>query len=129
MNHGSSTQTTGRRAFRFALSGLLVTALHTVIAIFFMENVVSIPSLANGVAFVVANAVSYVLHTTWSFSSPLHGKSLLRFCLVSLAGLLLAMGISAGVQMFEINYLYGIGLTICILPPLTFFLHNFWTYR
>ena len=129
MNLDYSTQVTGKRVLRFAFSGLLVTVLHTVIAIFVMEKVVPTPPLANGVAFAVATSMSYVLNTTWSFSAPLHGKSLLRFCLVSLAGLLLAMAISIGVQLFGMNYCYGIGLIICIIPPITFVLHNFWTYR
>ena len=118
-----------RRALRFAFSGLLVTMLHVVIASIIIQKILPAPSLANGVAFVMATIISYFINTTWSFSSPLHGKNLLRFCVVSSVGLFLAMGISGTAQYYGLHYWYGIGFVVCIVPPVTFVLHNFWTYK
>ncbi|MBK8376032.1 MAG: GtrA family protein [Sphingomonadales bacterium] len=118
-----------KRALRFAASGLLVTILHVVIATLFIEMVRPVPSLANGVAFLMATIISYVINTTWSFSSPLQGKNLFRFCLVSAVGLFLAMGISGAAQFYGLSYCYGIGGVVLVVPPVTFLLHNFWTYR
>ena len=118
-----------KRAIRFALSGMLVTGLHVLIATAFIQIVLPAPSLANGVAFTVATIFSYIIHTTWSFSSPLHGKNLFRFSLVSFIGLFLAVSISGAADYFGMHYSYGIALVVCIVPPVTFLLHNFWTYR
>ena len=118
-----------RQALRFALTGFLVTVLHVLIATTLIQTVLPAPSLANGVAFVAATIFSYVINTTWSFSSPLHGRNLFRFCVVSLIGLFLAMAISGAAQHYGLHYGYGIAFVVCIVPPVTFLLHNFWTYK
>ena len=118
-----------KQALRFTISGVLVTGLHVLIATAFIQIVSLAPALANGVAFVVATIFSYLINTTWSFSIPLHGKNLFRFCIVSCGGLFLAMTISGTAHYYGLHYLYGISLVVCIVPPVTFLLHNFWTYR
>ncbi|MGE8144245.1 GtrA family protein [Pseudomonas frederiksbergensis] len=118
-----------KRALRFAVTGVFVTALHAVVAVLFINFVVPLPPLANGVAFAVATVVSYLINTTWSFSARLHGRTLLRFMLVSGAGFLLAMFVAWAAQIAGLNYLLGIGAVALTLPAFTFVLHNFWTYR
>jgi putative flippase GtrA len=118
-----------KQAIRFAVSGLLVTGLHVLIATVFILYVSHTPTLANGLAFVVATVFSYWINTTWSFSSTLYGRNLIRFCIVSFIGLLLAMIISGATQYFGLDYLYGIAVVACIISLVTFLLHNFWTYR
>ena len=118
-----------KRALRFTLSGLLVTGLHVLVATVLIEYILPVPSLANGVAFLVATVFSYLVNTIWSFSTPLHGKNLIRFCIVSLLGLSLAMSVSGVAQYLGLYYLYGIFLVAIVIPPITFILHNFWTYR
>ena len=118
-----------RQALRFAISGLMVTGLHVLIATAFIQIILPVPSIANGVAFLVATVFSYLINTMWSFSSPLRGRNLFRFCVVSCIGLFLAMTISGTAQYYGLHYLYGLGLVVCIVPPVTFLLHNFWTYR
>ena len=129
MNEKLLTSVFSKQALRFAISGVLVTGLHVLIATVFIQYVLPVPSLANGMAFVVATVFSYWINTTWSFSSPLHGRNLIRFCIVSFVGLSLAMLISGAAQYYGLHYLYGIVLVVCIIPPVTFLLHNFWTYR
>ncbi|RON55176.1 GtrA family protein [Pseudomonas frederiksbergensis] len=118
-----------KRALRFAVTGLFVTALHAVVAVMFINFVMPMPPLANGVAFAVATVVSYLINTTWSFSARLHGRTLLRFMMVSGAGFLLAMFVAWAAQTAGLNYLLGIGAVALTLPAFTFVLHNFWTYR
>ncbi|WP_163908944.1 GtrA family protein [Pseudomonas frederiksbergensis] len=118
-----------KRALRFAVTGLFVTALHAVVAVLFINFVMPMPPLANGVAFAVATVVSYLINTTWSFSARLHGRTLLRFMMVSGAGFLLAMFVAWAAQIAGLNYLMGIGAVALIIPAFTFVLHNFWTYR
>ncbi len=118
-----------RRGLRFAVTGLFVTALHALVAVFFINFVSPQPPLANGVAFAVATVVSYVINTTWSFSARLHGKTLLRFLLVSEGGFFLAMFVAWAAQMAGLHYLLGIVSVALTIPAFTFVLHNFWTYR
>lgn len=118
-----------KRGLRFAVTGLFVTALHAVVAVLFINYVLALPPVANGVAFSVATLVSYVINTSWSFSSRLHGRTLVRFMMVSGAGLLLAMLVAWAAQIAGLHYSLGIGAVALTIPAFTFVLHNFWTYR
>lgn len=118
-----------RRALRFALTGLLVTAVHVVAALLFMHLILANPPLANGFAFLVATVVSYLINTLWSFSSRLHGRTLGRFLVVSAVGFWLAMLVAWVAQNVGLGYLVGIAAVALVIPVFTFILHNFWTYR
>ena len=118
-----------RRVRRFAISGLLVTGIHVLIAAGMINFVTPVAPLANGVAFVVATAFSYAVNTLWSFSSAMDGGNFVRFISVALAGLLLAVAVSGAAEYYGFHYMVGIGLVACTVPPTTFLLHYFWTYR
>lgn len=107
----------------------MVTGLHVLIAVGLIRLAQMIPSLANGIAFVGATIFSYVINTRWSFSSTLHGKNLLRFITVSVFGLSFAMAISGAAEFYGMHYWFGIAGVICIVTPVNFLLHNFWTYK
>lgn len=117
------------RTVRFGFTGLFVTGLHVVIATLFIHLISPSPPLANGVAFCCATLVSYLMHTTWSFSGQLHGRTLFRFITVSIIGLLLSMLVSWAIQQLGLGYFIGIAAVVLVLPPVNFLLHNFWTYR
>ena len=123
----SSTVT--QRAVRFGFTGILNTVVHIAIASSLIEMLKFDPSLANGIAFVFATLLSYFINTYWSFSSKPHGRTLYRFVIVSILGLLLAMGLSALVNHFNLSYWYGILAVICVMPPTNFLFHHFWTYK
>jgi putative flippase GtrA len=118
-----------RRVLRFGISGLLATGLHVLIAVTLIRSVLLPPSIANGAAFAMATIFSYLINTMWSFGRPLHGRNLLRFCAVSCIGLILAMIISGAAQHFGLHYMLGIFFVVLTVPPVTFLLHTFWTYR
>jgi len=98
-------------------------------AIFLVECLLQSPSVANGAAFVLATLVSFVINTVWSFSQPLQGIAFFRFLVVSSLGLTLTVLIARIAQGLNLNYLLGIGLVVVVIPPVTFALHNTWTYR
>lgn len=118
-----------RRALRFGCTGLGVTALHAGIALLFLRFVLPQPALANGLAFLVATAVSYWINTRWSFKSALTGTTLVRFMTVSLLGLLVAMGVAQLADAAALAHWQGILLVALCVPPLSFLLHHFWTYQ
>ncbi len=111
------------------MSGLLATGLHVLIAVSFIRLILPSPIIANGVAFVTATLFSYLINTLWSFSSRLHGKNLRRYILVSALGFLLALVIAGLAEHYGLPYVCGIALVVLIVPPVTFLLHSFWTYR
>lgn len=114
---------------RFAFTGIFVTGVHFVVAITFIELIMPNPPLANGVAFAFAAVASYLINTIWSFSEQLHGRTLFRFIAVSILGFLLAMLVSWVVQELGFGYILGICAVVLTITPITFVLHNFWTYR
>jgi putative flippase GtrA len=118
-----------RRAIRFTSTGFLVTAEHVLIATIFIEYLMAKPPVANGIAFLLATLTSYLINTIWSFSGQLHRKSLVRFIAVSIIGFLLAILVSAIVHIIGFHYLYGIITVALLVPPMTFILHNYWTYK
>lgn len=117
-----------QRALRFAVSGGVSTGVHVLVATLVMHWL-PIPMLANAMAFLVATVGSYLLNTLWSFQSPLHGQNLWRYCWVAVIGLMLTTAIAGLAQQLGFNYLIGIAGVVCIVPPITFLLHHFWTYR
>lgn len=117
------------RAIRFSITGIFVTGVHIAVATLLVKYFDLLPPLANGVAFTVATLMSYLINTLWSFSERLRGRTLFRFAAVSIFGFCLAILISWMVQKLGFTYMVGICAVAIIMPPTTFVLHNFWTYK
>ncbi|NBS17639.1 MAG: GtrA family protein [Gammaproteobacteria bacterium] len=118
-----------KRASRFAFTGVFVTAFHTLVAAFCIEYAGLSSPAGNGVAFVTATLVSYVINTVWSFSGALHGRTMFRFLIVSALGFTQAISVAWWMEKSGFNYLEGILAVAFSIPPVSFLLHNFWTYR
>lgn len=118
-----------RRALRFAVTGIGVTVLHVIIAAGLIEAAGWRPALANGAAFAVATLTSYLCNTLWSFSQTPAPANLARFVIVSLLGLGIAMAVSGAAEAWGLPYWLGIAAVVLSVPPTTFLLHAFWTYR
>lgn len=118
-----------QRACRYSLTGVLITLLHFSIAVFIIEKLGLTPTIANGIASLIAMLVSFVINSVWSFKQPLQGPALVRFFIVSLIGFLLTVGIAWVNQLLGFHYIMGIMLVIIIIPLITFTLHNSWTYK
>jgi putative flippase GtrA len=119
--------------FRFVVTGGFVTALgiavYALVAIGFRWN----PQLGNFLAYVVAVATGYVLHSQWSFrghGAQRTGSTKLRFATVSV--------ISYALNSLWVWLLYthlDLGRAAPILPMLfvtpvvTFFLNRQWVFR
>jgi putative flippase GtrA len=94
-----------------------------------MQAVLPAAIFANSVAFLIATVFSYFINTKWSFSCILYKRNFLRFILVSFIGFFVTIFISRTAQYYGLHYGYGIAFVVFIVPPVTFFLHNIWTYR
>jgi len=117
------------RLFRFGVSGVIATGIHVAVATPVIYLLHASQVAANGVAFVVANIASYLLNTLWSFGATPSRDSYLRFLIVSLLGLALTLGISAGAQALGAGYWAGLSAILSVVPAVTFVLHRTWTYR
>ena len=71
----------------------------------------------------------FLINTLWSFSKSLHGKNMSRFIVVSMIGCFLAMTVSGLADLYSFHYAIGIIWVALTVPPVTFLLHSFWTYR
>lgn len=116
------------RVFRFGITGVMVTGVHVLVAGALLGFAGFGGALSNGIAFWVATAVSWVAHTTWSFSSRLSVGRSLRFVTVSLIGCAVAMSVAGAAESAGLPAWAGIVFVVMSVPPLTFVLHNFWTY-
>lgn len=117
------------RFLRFAITGLGATLLHVVVAHSFIQIASPSPALANAIAFLIATTFSFALNTWWSFSSQYSHGVLLRFWVVSMIGLSLTIAIASTAQYIGLHYWYGIAFVVCLVPPVTFVLHRYWTFR
>ena len=119
--------------FRFIVSGALVTALgvgvYALVALVLNWH----PQLGNFLAYVVAMATGYVLHSSWSFrdhgAERTHGTKL-RFVTVSL--------VSYALNSFWVWLLYSyldlhravpILPMLFVTPAVTFLLNRHWVFR
>ena len=126
-------RTVAAQLARFVVSGALVTALgvavYAIVALLLRWN----PQLGNFLAYVVAMAAGYVIHSRWSFRD--HGakrthSTKMRFLVVSL--------ISYALNSFWVWLLYSrlqlgraapIAPMLFVTPAVTFFLNRQWVFR
>jgi putative flippase GtrA len=118
-----------QRIVRFGITGCVATAIHICVAYAWMQLESPSSSIANAAAYAVATVFTYLTHTLWSFSSQLEAQSLLKFSVVTLAGLAVSAGVAAYVDWLDYPYGYGIALVVVVIPPFNFLVHHFWTYR
>lgn len=114
---------------RFALVGLGVTALHTLLATALIVLAAVHPVTANGCAFVVATLVSYLANTLWTFERRPHPRSLVRFVSVSLAGLVLTLLLAGAADTMGYPFYVGLAAVVSVVPFASFAMHKLWTYR
>jgi putative flippase GtrA len=117
-----------KQAILFAIVGVLTTLLHVAVAVSVIRTFTAPAWLANGVAFVVATSFSYVVNASVTFGSRPAGRSLLRYFVVAIVGLLLAMAISALADRAGLSYLAGIACVVVAVSGGTFIAHRNWTY-
>lgn len=124
------------RGFRFGVTGIANTGIHAAVAVLCLNGfflgvpwLVAGPVVANGVAFLVATAFSYVVNTLWSFSSAVNRRTLQRYVVVAVIGLLAAMALARLGEWFGLPPLGGVLLVVCVMPLVNFALLSFWTYR
>lgn len=106
-----------------------MTGVHAAIAIICIQHFAASAPIANGIAFIGATVLSCTLNTIWSFSAQLNSMVFAKFVSVSVVGFLLAIFVAWTAQRLGLSYILGIVSVALTVPPITFVLHHFWTYR
>ncbi len=117
------------RLARFSGIGVINTLIHTGIVVLLVERLAWHPSLANALAFGVANVFSYQANRRWNFKGDATLRQYGRFLLVSLLGLCTTVVVSGLAEWAGFHYLVGLLMVFVALPLLTFTLHWRWTFR
>ena len=114
---------------KFSGIGVINTLIHTATVVLSVEQFGVHPSLANAIAFVIANSFSYWANRRWNFKTAASLGQYGRFLLVSLAGLAITVLVSGLADWAGWHYLVGLGMVFVALPALTFLLHWRWTFK
>lgn len=117
------------KLLRFGVSGLFATGLHVMVAMTLIVRAGTESALANALAFACSTGSSYLLNTFWSFSSVPALANIWRFAVVSLGGLTLTALVAHATQIAGGGPALGIAMVVCVVPPVTFMAHRWWTYR
>jgi putative flippase GtrA len=118
-----------RNLAKFSGIGLANTALHTGIVVLLVEILDAHPTMANTIAFVIANIFSYWANSRWNFKTPNSLQQYGRFFVVSIFGLAITIMASSLAAQAGWHYLIGLSLVFVALPTLTFLLHYRWTFK
>lgn len=111
------------------MAGVAATSIHVAVAVGLIEWINWHPSIANGIAFIVANFFSYAAHTRWSFNAKISMDTWYRFVAVSFVAWLLTVAISWLVAAAGGSYMLGILLVVTLIPALSYIGHRNFTYR
>jgi len=113
---------------RFGLAGLAATLLHIITAHAGTTRFALHPGVANGLAFIIANTLSFGLNTLWTFRAQVSLRTWRRFAAVSLLGATLSTAIATAVAVAGGHHLLGIALVVSIIPILSYLAHRRYTY-
>lgn len=116
------------RILRFAVSGLAATGVHAMAA-YLLIGAGAGAGWGNAMAALAATIASYLMHTLWSFGAAIGAGNALRFVAVAVFCASVAGVVGKFVATASGSANLSILAVILIVPPLSFLLHNFWTYR
>jgi putative flippase GtrA len=116
---------------RFAVTGVVATAVHVAGFAFWYEWIGLLPEPANALAFVAAFLTAYALNAHWTFGRADRAASrIVRYFGVAVVGLLLNSGIiSLVVRVLGLSPYLGLAAGLVLVPPLTFWMTRTWVFR
>lgn len=113
---------------KFSVVGAGSTALH-IFSVWALLTFTEITvATANIYAFCIATVFSYLLNTSWSFSSTRSMERFKRFIMVAVFGLCLTATVSLVSQAMNLSALVNTALVIVTVTPVSFLLHRNFTY-
>lgn len=115
---------------KFGFVGLSATAIHAAMLLFLVEKWGVGPVLASVPAFLTALVTSFLINHHWTFMAQgTYGRYFSRYAAVSVAGLILNIGIMYGiVSLMHQSYIAGLGVVILVVPAVSFVFQRCWTF-
>lgn len=120
---------TAGQATRFFAVGLLATGVHMAVAMAVVHFLAGTILAANIAGYCLAFLVSYLGHTTYSFRTGFSRASFVRFLVLNTLLFLLSSLVSWWLDRIALNRYLGVVLIVGILPPTSFLVHKFLTFR
>lgn len=120
-----------KSAFRYAVVGVLGTALHFGTLYSLVEVYGFDPVFASAIGFVIALTSSYFLNRYWTFEKRIpRCGTFIRYTLISVIGLTLNTVIMfVGVYVLTLPYLMVQLTVIFVVPVVNYLANNWWTFR
>ncbi|WP_371859250.1 GtrA family protein [Pseudomonas sp. AP19] len=114
---------------RFACVGVGNTAIHLCVVFLLVEQLAIQPPLANAAAFAVANIVSYLLNSTWTFQKKTSFAGYSRFFIVSLVGLGISWGCVFSSELLEFHYAAGVLVSVFFVAIIGYLLNRHFVFK
>lgn len=118
-----------RQFAKFGLIGVLNTATHGIVLSLLVEGLAVSAVTGNLFAFMVANALSYILNCRITFRVLLSFSGYLKFFLSSLLSLALTLVISWVAEALGFHYLQGFVVIIIVVPLFSFLMMKAYVFR
>ena len=114
----------------FAAIGAIGTSGHYAVLILLVQALRVEPVLATTLGFVVGALINYLLNYRITFkSNKKHREALIKFLAVAGIGAAVnAMLMSAGMHLFDVNYMVIQLLATCIVLVFNFMANKYWTF-
>jgi len=119
------------RGIRHLIAGGIGTLIYLVLTFLFVELFNIHPVFAVIYSFIISVVYSYVVNKSWVYDSKMkHYYIIPRFISVILISLLLNTGIMyIAVEIFQSWYVYGLAITVFVVPPTNFLLNYYWAFK
>jgi len=119
------------RVIRHLIAGGIGTLIYLAMTFLFVELFDVHPVLAVIYAFILSVIYSYIINSSWVYSPRMTFYYIVpRFITVTLLSLGLNTGIMIlTVEIFEAWYVYGLIITVFVVPPTNFLLNYYWAFK
>lgn len=117
------------QASLFFSVGLVATGVHLIVALLIVSLAETGALAANTGGYCIAFFVSYLGHSRISFRREINRRFFRRFLLINTALFITSVLVSYALDELQFNSYIGVISTVGILPPLSFLMHKFVTFR
>lgn len=114
----------------YGIIGVFGTLIHTGTLWFFVEYLNLNPLSSSIIGFTLSLLISYFLNTKYTFKTKSKRATFVRYCYVSIFGLIINLLILSYFQYYlDGKYMTGQFLAIVIVPVVNFIFNKFWTFK
>ena len=116
---------------RFGVVGVITALVHYGLLFVLVEYLSLQTTIASSIGFLVAVAVNYLMHYSWTFAAPVpHGQAMWRYVVMISLGLLINGGVmQVGVLYLEFNYLLVQLMAFALVISWNFMISSLWVFR